>query len=157
MDAQTLVPAPERGDGEDVISLPIEGMTCASCVGRVERAIRKVPGVSDVSVNLATERAEVTFEDTSADASAVADAVFKAGYMPGSKTTELAVTGMTCASCVGRVEKALRAVPGVLKADVNLATETARIEAVATTPEADLLRAVEKAGYSAQPVTRTSG
>src|SRR3546814_14077983 len=69
--------------------------------------------------------------------------------MPGSKTTELSVAGMTCASCVGRVEKALRAVPGVLKADVNLATETARIEAVATTAEADLIRAVEKAGYSA--------
>src|SRR3546814_11783734 len=94
------------------VTLPIEGMTCASCVGRVERAIRQVPGVVDVSVNLATERAEVTFQEASADIGGVADAVFKAGYMPGSKTTELSVAGMTCASCVGRVEKALRAVPG---------------------------------------------
>nr|WP_279379364.1 heavy metal translocating P-type ATPase [Sphingosinicella humi] len=129
--------------------MPIEGMTCASCVGRVERAIRQVPGVSNVAVNLATERAEVTFDDEDSDIGTVAEAVFKAGYMPGSKTTELLVTGMTCASCVGRVEKALRAVPGVLKADVNLATETARIEAVATTADTDLIRAVEKAGYSA--------
>src|SRR3546814_14594481 len=94
-------------------------MTCASCVGRVERAIRQVPGVVDVSVNLATERAEVVFKDGNADTGAVADAVFKAGYMPGSKTTELSVTGMTCASCVGSVDKALRAVPEIGRASVR--------------------------------------
>lgn len=149
LDAQTLSRAPEDRAAETTLTLPIEGMTCASCVGRVERAIRKVPGVTDVSVNLATERAEVTFEDEDTDVGAVAEAVFKAGYMPGSKTTELSVAGMTCASCVGRVEKALRAVPGVLKAEVNLATEAARIEAVATTTDAELIQAIEKAGYSA--------
>jgi len=134
---------------EDSLVLPIEGMTCASCVGRVERAIRQVPGVADVSVNLATERAKVRFDDGLENSGAVADAIFKAGYIPGSKTSELSIGGMTCASCVGRVEKALRAVPGVLKADVNLATETARIDAVATLAPASLIQAVEKAGYSA--------
>lgn len=123
--------APTRADTDDEwLVLPTEGMTCASCVGRVEQAIRKVPGVTDVSVNLATEKAEVTFGRGTSDAAGVADAVFKAGYMLGSTVTELSVSGLTCASCVGRLEKALQAVPGVLKATVNLATETARVEAV---------------------------
>ena len=147
MDAITVAPRAE--DDDERLVLPIEGMTCASCVGRVEQAIRKVPGVADVSVNLATEKAEVTFGPGRSDAAAVADAVFKAGYMPGSAVTELSVGGMTCASCVGRVEKALQAVPGVLKAEVNLASETARVEAAAATAPQRLVEAVEKAGYSA--------
>ena len=149
MDGLTLLRTDEHREVEDSLVLPIEGMTCASCVGRVERAIRQVPGVAAVSVNLATERAEVTFEDGGQHAGAVADAIFKAGYIPGATTTELLIGGMTCASCVGRVEKALRAVAGVLKADVNLATETARVDAVATLGSATLIQAVEKAGYSA--------
>jgi Cu+-exporting ATPase len=149
MDALTLLPTDGDREVEDTLVVPIEGMTCASCVGRVERAIRQVPGVVDVSVNLATERAEITFDHVQKNAGAVADAIFKAGYVPGSTTTQLSIGGMTCASCVGRVEKALRAVPGVFKADVNLATETARIDAVATLGRAALVQAVEKAGYSA--------
>ncbi|HYW16134.1 MAG TPA: heavy metal translocating P-type ATPase [Allosphingosinicella sp.] len=137
------------GEAGNTLELPIEGMTCASCVGRVERAIRAVPGVGDVSVNLATEKASVSFGAGRADAGAVAEAILKAGYVPGRQTTELSIEGMTCASCVGRVEKALGAVPGVQKAQVNLATETARIEAIATVTPADLIAAVEKAGYSA--------
>ena len=153
MDGLTLLRADETQEIEDSLVLPIEGMTCASCVGRVERAISQVPGVAAVSVNLATERAEVTFDDGRKNAGAVADAVFKAGYIPGSKTTELSIGGMTCASCVGRVEKALRALPGVLKAEVNLATETARIEAVATLASSTLIQAVEKTGYGASART----
>jgi len=149
MHGRTLLRKDDHGEGEDSLVLPIEGMTCASCVGRVERAIREVPGVAGVSVNLATERAEVTFDDRRRNAAAVADAIFKAGYLPGSRNIDLAIGGMTCASCVGRVEKALRAVPGVFKADVNLATETARVDAVATLTPAALIEAVEKAGYSA--------
>ncbi len=147
MDAITIAPRAEADD--ERLVLPIEGMTCASCVGRVEQAIRKVPGVADVSVNLTTEKAEVKFGRGRSDASAVADAVFKAGYMPGSTVVELSVGGMTCASCVGRVEKALQAVPGVVKAEVNLASETARVEAAATATPQRLVQAVEKAGYSA--------
>ena len=149
MDGLTLLRTDEDPGFVDTLVLPIEGMTCASCVGRVERAIRQVPGVADVSVNLATERAEVMFDDPRQDARAVAEAILKAGYVPGSKSTELSIGGMTCASCVGRVERALRAIPGVFKADVNLATETARIEAVATLAPTTFIRAVEKAGYSA--------
>ncbi len=136
--------------GEDrTLTLPIGGMTCASCVGRVERAIGQVPGVVDVSVNLATERARVRFEDGREDPTAVAEAVRAAGYTPLSEAVELSIEGMTCASCVGRVEKALRAVPGVLGAEVNLATETARVEAPASISPAILIAAVSAAGYAA--------
>ncbi|RIX27442.1 heavy metal translocating P-type ATPase [Sphingomonas edaphi] len=137
-----------REEDESLV-IPIEGMTCASCVGRVEKAIRAVHGITDVSVNLATERAEITFDPTYADTSTIADAIFAAGYMPGATEIKLAIDGMTCASCVGRVEKALRAIPGVLKADVNLANETATVEIVATTPITGLIAAVISAGYSA--------
>lgn len=136
--------------GEDrTLTLPIAGMTCASCVGRVERAIGQVPGVTDVSVNLATERAKVRFEDGREDPAAVAEAVRTAGYTPLSEVIELSIGGMTCASCVGRVEKALRAVPGVLGAEVNLATETARVEAPAGLSPGALIAAVSAAGYTA--------
>ena len=135
-------------DPSPTLSLAIEGMTCASCVGRVEQAIRSVPGVDDVTVNLATERASVRFAPGVADPTAVAAAVAKAGYKPGSETIELAVEGMTCASCVGRVEAALAAVPGVLSAEVNLATETARVRAIGADPD-QLVAAIEAAGYRA--------
>ena len=137
--------APTGDDPTDAMTMPIEGMTCASCVGRVERAIAAVPGVLDVSVNLATERAEIRFERGAANPAAVADAVSNAGYTPGAQTIDLGIDGMTCASCVGRVEQALRSVPGVLSVDVNLATETARVAVARGVATAD-----ERAGYQAR-------
>ena len=136
------------GEDQDTFSMSIEGMTCASCVGRVERAIRKVPGVADATVNLATERTEVKFANGGGQPAAVADAISKAGYTPIIESVDLSVAGMTCASCVGRVEKALLRVPGVLEASVNLATESACVRAVGASPQA-LVEAVEKAGYTA--------
>ena len=131
------------------ISLPIEGMTCASCVGRVEAALAKVPGVDSVSVNLATERADIRLASP-VDRIALIQAVEKVGYDVPAGIVELAVEGMTCASCVGRVEKALKAVPGVTEATVNLATERATVRGVAAV--ADLIAAIEKVGYEANPV-----
>ena len=128
---------------------PIEGMTCASCVSRVEKALQAVPGVTRVDVNLATERASVSTRGT-VPGSALIAAVDQAGYRVPAETLEFAIEGMTCASCVGRVEKALQAVPGVQDAVVNLATERARVEAVGVLPGA-LIAAVEKAGYRATP------
>ena len=135
-------------------SLPVEGMTCASCVGRVERALQKVPGVVEASVNLATEAASVR----AAPGIGLADlrvAVEKAGYTVGESSVTLAIDGMTCASCVSRVEKALLRVPGVLRAEVNLATESASVTlATRHIDEAALmalLAAVERAGYTARP------
>ncbi|RSF00272.1 heavy metal translocating P-type ATPase [Achromobacter aegrifaciens] len=133
------------------VSLPIEGMTCASCVGRVEKALKAVPGVNQASVNLATDRADITFAGAP-DVAAAVQAVQKAGYAVAETTIELSVTGMTCASCVGRVEKALKAVPGVSSASVNLATERASITAAGGVPASALIQAVAKAGYEAKPL-----
>ncbi len=129
------------------LSLPVDGMTCASCVGRVERALKAVPGVQTASVNLATERADLTFTGA-ADPQAAVRAIENAGYAVREETTELAIEEMTCASCVGRVEKALTQLPGVLEASVNLATERARVRHLAgVVAITDLEAAVEKAGY----------
>ncbi len=135
------------------LSLSIEGMTCASCVARVERAIKAVSGVTDASVNLATERAVITFDPETLDPAAVSTAIRDAGYKTRKETIMLAVRGMTCASCVGRIEKALNAVPGVHAARVNLATERAEIDVISRAVEAgQLVQAVQGAGYDAEPV-----
>ena len=129
------------------ITLDIEGMTCASCATRLEKALARVPGISAVSVNLATEQANVNGQ---ADFASLRQAVEKAGYHVASQEFQLAIEGMTCTSCSGRVEKALRKADGVLQATVNLALETA---SVSTRPEvklATLLQAVQQAGYQAR-------
>jgi Cu+-exporting ATPase len=134
------------------LQIGIEGMTCASCVRRVEKAIAAVPGVANASVNLATERAEVTFVGKPEFASVLV-AVANAGYAAREETTELAIEGMTCASCVARIEKALRAVPGVTQASVNLATERATVGFVAGAVDFPALaKAVSDAGYEARAI-----
>ena len=135
------------------ISLPIEGMTCASCVGRVEAALTKVPGVESVSVNLTTERATIHVTEE-VNRTALIEAVHKVGYEVPTSKIELNVIGMTCASCVGRVEKALRSVPGVVEATVNLATERASIYGSAA--PAELISAIERIGYEAKVVDSLS-
>ena len=128
-----------------LISLLIEGMSCASCVGRVEAALKKVDGVEQVVVNLATERADI--HSRNPDASALIQAIENAGYQVSSQTTELNIEGMSCASCVGRVERALQAVTGVTRVSVNLATERATVEGSANSQA--LIDAINQAGYQA--------
>jgi Cu+-exporting ATPase len=142
------------------VDFPINGMTCASCVGRVERALKKVPGVHSVQVNLASERAHVQAEGVALDQ--LIDAVDRAGYSVPSQRVELAIEGMTCASCVGRVERALLKTPGVRSASVNLASERVQVELLGQPDPAALIQAVDKAGYRAsliddrQPATDTA-
>jgi len=134
------------------LTLPIVGMTCASCVGRVERALRAVPGVTEAAVNLATERAQITAA-AGTDRSRLVAAIEAAGYDVPAEPVDLIIEGMTCASCVARVERALKAVPGVVTAVVNLATERATVTGAA---EAGLLvKAIEAAGYDARPALRS--
>ena len=129
-------------------TFPIEGMTCASCSGRVEKALAAVPGVTSASVNLATERATVR-GDGSTSMATLSAAVQKAGYAVGEKVVALRIGGMTCASCAGRVEKALLKVTGVASATVNLATETAELHVAGDVDMPALLAAVKNAGYTA--------
>ena len=138
---------------ESTLSLPVEGMTCASCVGRVEKALSRVPGVGSASVNLATESAALTLSQR-VPAATLTAAVERAGYAVPRDEADLRIEGMTCASCVGRVERALAAVPGVLSATVNLATEQAHVSRVrGTAGAAALMAAVSKAGYAAHVVS----
>lgn len=127
--------------------LPISGMTCASCAGRVERALSKVVGASSVSVNLATEQARVQAPRDSLPA--LMEAVQQAGYSVPVHSLELSIGGMTCASCVGRVERALNKIAGVNSVSVNLANERAHLELLTQIDPQVLIDAVSKAGYSA--------
>ncbi|WP_434428268.1 heavy metal translocating P-type ATPase [Nannocystis pusilla] len=139
-------------DAASRADLPIEGMTCASCVVRVERALKAVPGVEQAHVNLVTGRASVTFDPSAATRATLTRAIEDAGYeVPQANTTsvELAITGMTCANCVRRIETALRAVPGVREATVNLVTQRATVQfAPDTTSPRALVEAITRAGYS---------
>ena len=137
-------------------TLSIQGMTCASCVGRVEKALKKVDGVEQANVNLATEQAVVE-SSAPLDRAALVKAIERAGYdVVVAAPIELSIDGMTCASCVARVEKALKKVPGVQQANVNLATEQAWVEADTTVSADKLIQAIRKAGYDAQLQTTTT-
>lgn len=137
-------------------TLEVEGMTCASCAGRVERAVKAVPGVTGASVNLAMKTLHADFTGA-ADPAALAAAITKAGYGVGAAETALTVDGMTCASCVARIERALKAWPGVTGAEVNLATGNAVVHhmAGAVTPS-ELAAVVKRAGYDATPMHKAT-
>ena len=135
------------------VVLPIEGMTCATCAGRVEKALSSLPGVQ-ATVNLAGEQADVRYDPERIAPAALAEAVERAGYSVPHETRELAISGMTCATCAGRVERALAGVPGVVRATVNLASERASVEGLAgVLRSADLVAAVQRAGYEAELLT----
>ncbi|MDZ7909506.1 MAG: heavy metal translocating P-type ATPase [Gemmobacter sp.] len=129
----------------------LEGMTCGSCVARAERVLKAQPGVTEAKVNLADESAEVRFA-APADAVGLAAALGKAGYPPREKVLQLAVEGMTCASCTGRVERVLKAQPGVIAATANLAARRAQVTVWDGTGAEALAAAVSRAGFAATPL-----
>src|SRR5919112_1794274 len=130
------------------INIPVTGMTCASCVRRVERRLSEKEGVAEASVNFASEKASVTYEPTATSPDELIRTIRDAGYGANVREKTFSVTGMTCASCVGRVERALEKVPGVLQASVNLANERATVEYLAGEVEPrELEKAIEGAGY----------
>lgn len=130
------------------ITLPVAGMSCASCVARIEKSLNTIPGVIDTSVNLASETATVNSEQ-SVDLASLTQAVEKAGYQVKQNNFTLVIANMSCASCVNRVEKALQKVTGVTQVTVNLASEQAHVRAIANIQPETLLVAVKKAGYEA--------
>ncbi|MBO9447352.1 heavy metal translocating P-type ATPase [Ruegeria sp. R14_0] len=130
--------------------LKVSGMSCASCVGRVETALRSVPGVTEASVNFATETAQIAHSGPVND---LTNALADAGYPAANRQTTLKIGGMNCASCVAKIEKALTADPAVVDAQVNLATESAVVTFIdgATTPQ-KLAAVSDQAGYPARVV-----
>ena len=140
------------------LTIPIEGMTCAACVSRVEAALKGVSGVREVAVNLATETAVVGFEAEEVALDRLSVAVSKAGYRVPTISATFNVAGMTCAACVSRVESALAGLPGVSRAGVNLATEKATVEYVSGVAGfGDFQQAVEKAGYRLDAAGQDAG
>ncbi len=140
-------------EGLRQIDIGIEGMTCASCSARVERALQGVPGVAAATVNLSTERASVQYDGAQTTPQDLADAIAQIGYTPVVAETQLVIEGMSCASCVRHVETALRDLPGVVDATVNLATERAALRYFPASADLDaFIAAVVEAGYGARPL-----
>jgi Cu+-exporting ATPase len=140
------------------ISLPVAGMTCASCVGRVEKVLGGLDGVSNASVNLTTEKASVDYDPANTGPEAIAEAIEKTGFSVPAASVELSVGGMTCASCVARVERVIGQLPGVTTANVNLATERASVSFIpGSLDAAAIAAAIEQAGYEAHEVSAEGG
>jgi Cu+-exporting ATPase len=132
------------------LSLPIQGMHCAACVGRVERALGKVSGVHGARVNLASGLALVEFDAARVSAGDLSRAMDAAGYPVGTATLAFGIDGMTCAACVARVERALQAVPGVIAARINFASASGQVDVIAgSASTAAVIDAVNRAGYGA--------
>lgn len=129
-------------------SLPVSGMTCAACVNVVEKSIGKLEGVSEVQVNLALERATVTYDPQQVSTDALVERVRKGGYDVRTATADLAITGMTCANCVRAVEKGVSRLDGILDVSVNLATEKATVTYLpGAVTRRDIIDQVERIGY----------
>ena len=130
----------------DEIRIGISGMTCASCVARVERVLARQPGVASATVNLAAETAVVRCEP--AQLPPLLEAVREAGYEPQLASATIGIGGMTCASCVARVERVIQALPGVLGATVNLSTASATVQYLPATVSLErIAQAIRAAGY----------
>src|SRR4030042_4906684 len=130
------------------IDLPLTGMACASCALKIEKGLSKVEGVSQANVNFAAEKATVVFHPEQTDLSHLINKVKDLGYGAKLEKVILPIQGMTCASCVNKVEKALSSLKGVSNVNVNFATERASVEYI---PEEvtvrDLKKVVQDAGY----------
>ena len=136
------------------IRLSVEGMTCAACSAGVENSLKALEGVGSAVVNLPLERAEIEYDPAALNTSAIVSAIESAGFDVPSRSIALSISGMTCAACSSAVEKALKSVSGTVDAKVNLAIERADVDWVGEGPaEADLVAAVENAGFEAEPVS----
>jgi Cu+-exporting ATPase len=126
-------------------------MTCTTCAATIEKGLSQTPGVEQADVNFASEKASIKYDPTKVDLARLKDTVSQLGYGVATKKSIFPVGGMTCASCVARVEEALSSVPGVISASVNLASEKAAVEYLEGTELADMRRAVKDAGYELGP------
>lgn len=127
-------------------TVQIEGMTCASCVARVEKALKKIEGVVSAHVNLSTEKASIS-ADHVIPCAEIIQKIERAGFKVAQQKFELDIESMSCASCTARIEKALKKIPEVLEANVNLSTEKAYVTAVSSLQQQVLVKAIQKAGF----------
>ena len=127
--------------------IPITGMTCTACAATIQKGLGGTEGVEQANVNFASERATIEYDPAKVDLSKIAGAISELGYGVATRKSVYPVGGMTCASCVARVEETLKGVAGVVSVNVNLASEKATVEYLEGTQYADLRHAVEDAGY----------
>jgi len=148
----------DRGGLPSVFEFPVDGLHCAGCVTSIERALTEVEGVQEASVSLAEGSARVKVDPGSVEVTALTEAVTRAGYEVPVLTQEVSISGMTCAACVRRVETALAGVPGVTRAAVSLATESARVEYVPGVLDTEAMRdTVAAAGYEVDAAAEAEG
>ncbi|MFC1969483.1 heavy metal translocating P-type ATPase [Chloroflexota bacterium] len=140
--------AEETKTGKKKATIPVTGMTCATCAITIEKGLADTPGVEQASVNFASEKASIEYDPDKVDLAKLKDTISELGYGTATKKSIFPVGGMTCASCVARVEQALNSVPGVVSVNVNLASEKATVEYLESTAVADLQKAVSGAGYT---------
>ncbi|MGB9904349.1 MAG: copper ion binding protein, partial [Desulfotomaculales bacterium] len=136
------------------ISLPVEGMSCAACAARVERLLKETPGVFGAAVNLVTGRAVFEYDPERVSLSDLAEEIRNLGYQVPVQEINLTVRGMSCASCVARVERAISALPGVVQVNVSLPAETARVTLYpGTVTAAEIKEEIRSLGYEASEKT----
>jgi len=128
--------------------IPVTGMTCTNCAATIEKGLSEVPGVNSARVNFASEKASIEYDPSQVDLGKIKNTISGLGYGAATKKSIFPVGGMTCVACVARVEESLAGVPGVVSANVNLASEKATVEYLEGTDMADLKRAVSQAGYT---------
>jgi len=129
----------------------ITGMTCTNCAATIEKGLTETPGVEQASVSFASEKANVEYDPSKVDLNKLKDTISELGYGIATKKSIFPVGGMTCAACVARVEEALTGVPGVVSANVNLASQKATVEYIEGISFKDLREVVEEAGYELGP------
>jgi len=137
----------EKAKKSEKAHIPITGMTCTTCAATIKKGLAKTYGVKQAEVNFAAEKASVEYDPSKVDLSQIKNTISQLGYGTATKKSIFPVGGMTCASCVARVEQALSSVPGVVSANVNLSSEKATVEYIEGTETASLRRAVKEAGY----------
>ena len=131
-------------------SLQITGMTCAACANRIEKGLKKLEGVAEANVNFALEKASVTYNPNQISVSTMEEKILDLGYSTVKNAVDFNIVGMTCAACSTRIEKGLNKMPGVSKATVNLALETAHVEySAAEVSVSDMVNKVDQLGYRA--------
>jgi Cu+-exporting ATPase len=135
--------------------IPITGMTCTTCAATIKKGLIRTHGVEQANVSFASEKASVEYDPAKVDLATIEQTISQLGYGVATRKSIFPVAGMTCASCVARVEEALSSVPGVISANVNLASEKATVEHLEETNVADLKRAVKDAGYELASETET--
>ena len=140
---------PDKPESEKTTkaSIPITGMTCATCAITIEKGLEETPGVEKANVNFASEKASISYDPNKVSLAKIKKTISELGYEVATKKSIFPVGGMTCATCVAHVEEALKSVPGVVSAVANLGSEKATVEYLESTTYAEMKKAVEDAGY----------